>query len=366
MYLRHHHCPLFNIWISLPSTYFKWAFGVFYLFVFSLRAQTISHTVCTGDHNVKRYFVNNAQSGAQYEWLLSSGGTIVSTQADTAFVVWNSIPGIYPIKLVVSLGALCVSDTAEYWIEIIEKPTLAITGLDTVCVGAKVTLTATGEQPIKWSNGSTNPVTDFYPGSPITVWAVSGTGQCKSDTAYFSIFAQPQPLIQFTLTPTSGEVPLTVDFQNQTINATFYTWYFGDGTISNEAQPVHSYVESGNYQVTLIAENEAGCITEKNYSFIKVSELFAVFVPSAFTPGNTDNLNTVFTPVFTEPVVYQLDIFNRWGQLIFSEKSKTASWDGTYLNREVMDGLYMYELHFINPIDGYDQHVSGTISVLRN
>lgn len=310
--------------------------------------------------------MSNAQSGAQYDWLLSSGGTIVSTLADTAFVVWNSVPGIYSIKLVVSHGALCVSDTAEYWIEIIEKPTLTITGLDTVCIGAKVTLTATGMQPIKWSNGSTNPITDFYPTSPITVWAVSGGGQCKSDTAYFSIFAQPQPIIQFTLAPTSGEVPLTVDFQNQTINATFYTWYFGDGAASNEVQPVHSYTEPGNYQVTLLAENEAGCISESNYSFIKVSELFAVFIPSAFTSGKTDNLNTSFRPVFTIPVEYQLDIFNRWGQLIFSEKSTTASWDGTYLNYEVMDGLYIYELHFINPIDGFDQHVSGTIMVLRN
>ena len=50
----------------------------------------------------------------------------------------------------------------------------------------------------------------------------------------------------------------TVTFTNSTSNATSYVWEFGDGGVSSEEDPVHTYAMDGNYEVTLTASDDAG------------------------------------------------------------------------------------------------------------
>ncbi|MEI7434626.1 MAG: NosD domain-containing protein, partial [Methanomicrobiales archaeon] len=60
------------------------------------------------------------------------------------------------------------------------------------------------------------------------------------------------PVAKFTASPTSGTVPLTVTFTDQsTGNPTFYTYDFGDGVNMTGANPVHTYLFPGVYNVTL-------------------------------------------------------------------------------------------------------------------
>lgn len=62
-----------------------------------------------------------------------------------------------------------------------------------------------------------------------------------------------------TTPPTAGfefEIDeLTVKFSNTSTNAISYIWTFGDGSTSTEAEPTHTYAESGTYQVELFATN---------------------------------------------------------------------------------------------------------------
>lgn len=329
-------------------------------------SQVISHTVCAGDAQIKRYFVTNPQAGASYNWILNDGGSIINQTADTAYVVWGNIPGIYRISTISSIGSTCTSDTAFYWIEIIDKSVISISGIDSVCVGAKVSLTATGGSPIVWNNGSTNSITDFYPTSTSTIWAIGGSGACRSDTAFFTIYAEPFPAIEFTASPNIGDEPLTVSFQNNTQFANDYVWDFGDGLGSIDENPSHVFENAGNYAVTLTASNSFGCTSEEKFQFIKVNALFAVFVPNAFTPGKQDELNSTFKPIFTQLVPYQLSIFNRWGELIFNEKSTSAEWDAKSKNGFIADGVYTYTIRFIDPIELSDQYISGSVLVLGN
>jgi len=50
----------------------------------------------------------------------------------------------------------------------------------------------------------------------------------------------------FTAIPLTGQVPLTVTFTNQSTNPVTYLWYFGDGSSTNLADPVHQYLVPGN------------------------------------------------------------------------------------------------------------------------
>lgn len=51
----------------------------------------------------------------------------------------------------------------------------------------------------------------------------------------------------------SNIAPAEVTFENKSVKASRYVWDFGDGTVSEEASPLHSYASSGNYTITLSA-----------------------------------------------------------------------------------------------------------------
>ncbi len=67
------------------------------------------------------------------------------------------------------------------------------------------------------------------------------------------------PVADFIASPSSGYAPLTVKFLNNSLNQpTSYTWQFGDGESSFQAEPEHSYDVPGTYTVTLTAANAGG------------------------------------------------------------------------------------------------------------
>ena len=63
------------------------------------------------------------------------------------------------------------------------------------------------------------------------------------------------PLTYFTTSIQSGCAPLTVQFTDQSINATAYLWDFGTGDMSREQNPLYEFKEAGRYVVTLTTEN---------------------------------------------------------------------------------------------------------------
>ena len=74
-----------------------------------------------------------------------------------------------------------------------------------------------------------------------------------------------KPIASFTY-EISGTNYLQVTFENNSQNATSYSWAFGDGQTSTEANPTHTYAEADDYTVTLTATNSAG----DTHSFVQV------------------------------------------------------------------------------------------------
>jgi subtilisin family serine protease len=66
------------------------------------------------------------------------------------------------------------------------------------------------------------------------------------------------PQASFTPSVKSGVMPLSVAFANTSTNATSYAWTFGDGAVSTETSPFHTYTVTGTYTVTLKATRSAG------------------------------------------------------------------------------------------------------------
>lgn len=84
---------------------------------------------------------------------------------------------------------------------------------------------------------------------------------CSKDEDGNNPPATSTPDVGFTYTINGFVAPSQIQFNNQSTNATSYTWDFGDGTTSAATNPVHQYNSGGNYIVKLIAFNENGSAT---------------------------------------------------------------------------------------------------------
>lgn len=88
-----------------------------------------------------------------------------------------------------------------------------------------------------------------------------------------------------------------------------------------------------------------------------------IFHPTAFTP-NGDNLNDVFT-VFGQYVVgFEMKIFNRWGELLYTTDDILGGWDGTFRGMDMPEGTYTFIAH-ITDRAGRTFKRSGSVLLLR-
>lgn len=92
---------------------------------------------------------------------------------------------------------------------------------------------------------------------------------CLSTTDTFEIIVNQLPLISFKAEPHEGCVPVTVNFTDNSIpTIQDHIWYFGNGDSSLLSNPVYTYIDTGSYDITLIAATQQGCIntyTSKKY-----------------------------------------------------------------------------------------------------
>lgn len=138
----------------------------------------------------------------------------------------------------------------------------------------------------------------------------------------------------------------TVNFINQSSNATSYEWSFGDGFHDEQMNPSYTYVSSPSiYTVTLYAYNEYGCV-DSTTQIIHVENELIVHIPNAFTPDGNE-FNNVFQPVLFagyDPRDYTMRIFDRWGEVLFETHDANVGWDGTYRGIVAQQGQYTWTM----------------------
>ena len=90
-----------------------------------------------------------------------------------------------------------------------------------------------------------------------------------------------------------------------------------------------------------------------------------IYIPNSFTP-NGDGKNDVFyIKTVYEFSAYKLTIFNRWGELVFDSDDKNKGWDGTYKDKPVTYGVYVYQLTATIKNTGEQRKITGRVTVVR-
>ncbi|MFH1321973.1 MAG: gliding motility-associated C-terminal domain-containing protein [Bacteroidota bacterium] len=117
---------------------------------------------------------------------------------------------------------------------------------------------------------------------------------------------------------------------------------------------------SKKYRVTAYKNSSEKIYSRSNEA--EVLQLFSLYIPNTFTP-NGDGLNDMFGPAGTGISEFQLQIFNRWGEMIFESDNINNQWDGKFRNRIVQTGAYVYMVY----ANGYEKgkiFKSGTVNVI--
>jgi gliding motility-associated-like protein len=161
----------------------------------------------------------------------------------------------------------------------------------------------------------------------------------------------------------------SIDFYNNSINASSFEWEFGDGQTSLAENPTHTFSnESPNYMVSLTAFNELGCVDTAILK-ITVWQDFTLFVPNSFTP-NSDEVNQTFLPNISgeyKEESYQLTIYDRWGEIVFESKDSSIGWDGynKYRKRVCQDGSYIWSIRLEALPSQEVKKYKGHVNLLR-
>lgn len=198
----------------------------------------------------------------------NSGPDNFATTANPTHIYTS--PGNFNVTLVVTSSNGCL-DTITQAITVNALPVVDYTYAD-VCIGEDMIFAdASGAGVTNWnwtfgdggsSNVSAPTHTYAQPGAYSVNLTVTDANGC-TNTAVKTVFVHPEADVDFTwdnqcfnsITVFSNESSINDPFGT---NLGLFTWDFGDGTSSNDRNPVHNY-PPGNYRVTLTVRTSKGC-----------------------------------------------------------------------------------------------------------
>lgn len=126
-----------------------------------------------------------------------------------------------------------------------------------------------------------------------------------------------------------------------------------------------------NGEMYITVSGSDGCSREKTIG-IEVFECgLRPVLPNAFRPSSEIQVNRTFRSVFTkeQPYIYSLQVFDRWGNLVFETNSLSEGWDGTYKGQMSEPGIYSFIITFsMAPniaVGRFTSTERGTVLLLR-
>lgn len=243
----------------------------------------------------------------------------------------------------------CFIQSQNFTVDI-PAPLVAVMSLaDSLCPGESAELMATvtgGMMPYaySWNNGAgTNPGPVVVTPGSTTNYICNISDMCTTAlTDSVEIVVHPQPVASISIGTTTANIGVPVQFTCTGSNATQWFWDFGDDFSSDKENPLHTYMIDGEYKIYLEVTSAAGCKDTVTYSFLNVIQ--ETGIPNVFSP-NGDGQNDVFYIRNSEVELFEINIFDRWGKVIFNSSTPFVYWDGyTGTGLQCSDGTYYYVL----------------------
>jgi len=233
------------------------------------------------------------------------------------------------------------------------SPTIHLGNDTTLCIGNSITLTALNNNATYlWQDGSDQPT---FIVNQAGIYNVRIDIDGCDTTGTIAVAYSSKPAINWGPRDTSicnSEELLLNAYNPQST----YEWQ--DGSMQSEFR----VTKEGQYTVQV--QNICGVASDTiSVKYASCSCRFSI--PNAFTPNN-DGKNDVFRPnyscLFSD---YELQIFNRWGQMIFVSQNAGQGWDGTFERRMQPVGTYVWMISYMDTLAGKMIKKTGTITLIR-
>jgi gliding motility-associated-like protein len=184
------------------------------------------------------------------------------------------------------------------------------------------------------------------------------------------ITVYPTPIASYTVNPNPGSVVTPFEtFTNESIDYTKWWWSFGDGpqidSVNNNPTHFYNSENANTYSSILMVQNQYGC-RDTAYVKVEIQPDFSFYIPNAFSPGNEDGVNDIFTGMGIGIAKYEMWIYDRWGASIFYTDDIKKGWDGKVQGKlkEVQQDVYVWKVKLIDVLDKKHAYV-GHVTIVK-
>jgi gliding motility-associated-like protein len=213
----------------------------------------------------------------------------------------------------------------------------------------------------------------LYSESTTFSYVLSNSNGCDS-TVTVNLTVTPKPIASFTSSPELLEFGLTeiqlIDQSTGQIDTWDWVFTAENGTVqtSNLQNPIFNLSNSaiGSITFQLTVSDGQGC-SDDVISVLNIIEDAAIYIPNTFSPDG-DAFNNTFH-VFGKNIAverFELCIFNRWGEQIFTSKDPSIGWDGSVNNNgSAPIGVYTYKLTYRFLNQSKNESITGHFNLIR-
>lgn len=233
----------------------------------------------------------------------------------------------------------------------------------TICTGQSIQLKSTGNDIYSWSPATglsaTNIADPVASPAITTLYVVTVTNQYAcSDTASVNIIVNTTPSANAgpDRTIIKGDV---IKIMGSATGESITTSWEPPTNIDNTRilQPMVNPTADIDYILKVTSINGCGTAIDTMHVFV----YGGIFIPKAFSP-NGDGMNDTWRiPSLAAFPLFELSVFNRFGQLVFKNEHSNIPWNGMYNNGPAPAGAYVYVIDLKQP----PGILKGTLLIIR-
>jgi gliding motility-associated-like protein len=328
-------------------------------------------TICSGGKTT--LFVNASGGNGNYSYAWQPNGSNASS-----FTISATTPQVYNVTVNDGCGS---SQTGTVSVNIYSVPASSLiasqtSGCQPLCVTFSDPALITSGIITNWNwnfgdstsaSSNSNHCYDKSGTFSVKILYTTNKGCTGTQTINNYIKVFPKPKAEFSASTFETDVyNTTIEFYNQTQNASYYNWSFEAGAFSGQQNPTYTFMHEGHYKVFLAAENTYGCVDTISKDVYIIPD-FTFYAPNAFTP-NGDGLNDRFFSKGAgwDPAKYELYVFDRWGEKIFQTKDPLEGWDGRVNGKgEIVEtGVYVWKV-LITDVFKKEHHFTGHCTLIK-
>lgn len=255
------------------------------------------------------------------------------------------------------------------------NPTALISGGGSICDdGETIDISFTFNGLLPWDLTYTNGVSPFNINDISTnnysvqtsdpgqygIELAKDINDCIADTIGGTIEVIVNPLPVAEISPADVTIYVGEEINLYTGDYSSYKWYKIGDSIPIDTSQILTVTDSGQFYIWV--KDEYGCTDISDTSIVRTTPLTQIFIPTVFTPNN-DEHNEYFVIKGLNIEYFNIQIFTRWGELLFESNSINKSWDGFFEKNRVPEGSYYYQITGVGK-DRNNFSKLGTINVI--